>query len=142
MQSSIRLLSNEITNHELYIMITVLVFLMLLVVPVHAAEEPTLLSGTITHVRDGDTFEVGGIAVRLAALDCPENKTTEGKRITQYAKRYVGSHAVCQLTGAMSYDRVVGYCSINDEDYGSVMMQNTSCKLWSKFDVFNMYRND
>ena len=123
-------------------MITVLVLLMLLVVPVHAAEEPTLLSGTITHVRDGDTFEVGAIPVRLAALDCPENKTTEGKRITQYAKRYVGSHAVCQLTGAMSYHPVVGYCTINDEDYGSIMMQNTSCKLWAKFDVFNRYAND
>jgi endonuclease YncB( thermonuclease family) len=123
-------------------MITVLVLLMLLVVPAHAAEEPTLLSGTITHVRDGDTFEVGGIPVRLAALDCPENKTTEGKLITQYAKRYLGSHAVCQLTGAMSYDRVVGYCTINDEDYGSIMMQNTTCKLWAKFDVFNRYRND
>ena len=98
------------------------------------------MSGTITHVRDGDTFEVGGIPVRLAALDCPENKISEGRFITQYAKRYVGSHAVCQLTGAMSYDRVVGYCSINDEDYGSVMMQNTSCKLWAKFDVFNRYQ--
>ena len=120
-------------------MITRFILLISLAVSSHAAEKPTLLSGTITHVRDGDTFEVGGIPVRLAALDCPENKTSEGRLITQYAKRYVGSHAVCQLTGAMSYDRVVGYCSINDEDYGSVMMQNTSCKLWAKFDVFNRY---
>ena len=35
----------------------------------------TILKGTITHVRDGDTFEVNGIPVRLAALDCPENDT-------------------------------------------------------------------
>ena len=121
-------------------MITRFILLISLAVSSQAAEEPTLLSGTITHVRDGDTFEVGGIPVRLAALDCPENKTSEGRLITQYAKRYVGSHAVCQLTGAMSYDRVVGYCSINDEDYGSIMMQNTSCKLWAKFDVFNRYQ--
>lgn len=121
-------------------MITRFILLISLAVSSHAAEEPTLLSGTITHVRDGDTFEVGGIPVRLAALDCPENKTSEGRLIAQYAKRYVGSHATCQLTGAMSYDRVMGYCSINDEDYGSVMMQNTSCKLWAKFDVFNRYR--
>ena len=121
-------------------MITLLILLISIAVPSHAAEEPTLLSGTITHVRDGDTFEVGGIPVRLAALDCPENKTSEGRLITQYAKRYVGSHVVCQLTGAMSYDRVVGYCSINDEDYGSIMIQNTSCELWAKFDVFNRYR--
>ena len=121
-------------------MITLLILLISIAVPSHASEEPTLLSGAITHVRDGDTFEVGGIPVRLAALNCPENNTSEGRLITQYAKRYVGSHAVCQLTGAMSYDRVVGYCSINNEDYGSIMMQNTSCELWAKFDVFNRYR--
>jgi len=111
-----------------HIMITLLVLLMLIAVPVHAVEEPTLLSGTITHVRDGDTFEVGGIPVRLAALDCPENKTTEGKLITQYAKRYVGSHTTCQLTGAISYDRVVGYCSINNEDYGQSLTYSTGIR--------------
>ena len=104
-----------------------------------SADQQTLLSGTITHVRDGDTFEVGGIPVRLAALDCPENKTKEGKQVTKYAKRYEGTSVVCQLTGAMTYDRVVGYCSVNGDDYGLIMMQNTSCKLWKKYDVFNRY---
>ena len=104
-----------------------------------AAETPAVLSGTITHVRDGDTFEVGGIPVRLAALDCPENKTSEGKQVTKYAKRFEGAKVVCELTGAMNYDRVVGYCSVNGDDYGLIMMQNTSCKLWKKYDVFNRY---
>ena len=104
-----------------------------------AGDGITLLSGTITNVRDGDTFEVGGIPVRLAALDCPENKNTEGQRVTQYAKRYEGSEVVCQLTGAMSYERVVGYCEIDGEDYGSMMMRDISCKLWKKFDVFKRY---
>jgi endonuclease YncB( thermonuclease family) len=102
-------------------------------------DQQTLLSGTITHVRDGDTFEVGGIPVRLAALDCPENKTKEGKQVTKYAKRYEGASVICQLTGAMTYDRVVGYCSVNGDDYGLIMMQNTSCNLWKKYDVFNRY---
>ena len=31
----------------------------------------TKLTGTVTHVRDGDTVEVDGIPIRLAALDCP-----------------------------------------------------------------------
>ncbi|MEK9880261.1 MAG: hypothetical protein VW474_10750 [Paracoccaceae bacterium] len=32
----------------------------------------TKLTGIVTHVRDGDTVEVDGIPIRLAALDCPE----------------------------------------------------------------------
>ena len=104
-----------------------------------AADTPTLLSGTITHVRDGDTFEVGGIPVRLAALDCPENKAAAGKSVTAYAKQFEGLHTECQLTGAMSYERVVGYCTIDGTDYGTIMMRDTSCKLWKKFDVFKRY---
>ena len=33
----------------------------------------SVLKGTITHVRDGDTFEINGIPVRISALDCAEN---------------------------------------------------------------------
>ena len=35
----------------------------------HSVEPNSILSGIITHVRDGDTFEVNGVPVRLAALD-------------------------------------------------------------------------
>ena len=44
--------------------------------------DPSSLS---THVRDGDTIEVNGIAVRLSALDCPENSTRQGKQATKIA---------------------------------------------------------
>ena len=37
------------------------------------------LQGVITHVRDGDTFEVNGIPICLAALDCPESSNAEGR---------------------------------------------------------------
>ena len=46
----------------------------------------SVLKGTITHVRDGDTFEVKGVPIRIAVLDCPENNTTEGKAATRFAK--------------------------------------------------------
>ena len=48
------------------------------------------MRGTITHVRDGDTFEVNGIPVRLAALDCPENNTKEGRTASRFAKKFKG----------------------------------------------------
>ena len=102
-------------------------------------QNKNILEGKITHVRDGDTFEVLGKAVRISALDCPENSTSEGKRVTKFAKRFQGQYAVCALTGATTYDRVVGYCKINGIDFGKTMMDNTSCKLWEKYDVWNRY---
>ena len=48
----------------------------------------SVLKGTITHVRDGDTFEINGIPVRISALDCSENSTPEGKKITRFAKKF------------------------------------------------------
>ena len=33
------------------------------------SSDQTVLTGKVTHVRDGDTIEVNGIAIRLAALD-------------------------------------------------------------------------
>ncbi len=36
------------------------------------ADAQTVLQGTITHVRDGDTIEVAGIPVRLWGIHAPE----------------------------------------------------------------------
>ncbi|MAI17313.1 MAG: hypothetical protein CMH04_01465 [Marinovum sp.] len=99
----------------------------------------SVLRGTITHVRDGDTFEVNGTPVRISALDCAENTTDEGKKITHFAKQFKGKEAICELTGATTYDRVVGYCSINGVDFGKMMMDETSCNLWAKYDVWSRY---
>ena len=99
----------------------------------------SVLKGTITHVRDGDTFEINGIPVRISALDCAENSTPEGKKITRFAKKFLGKQAVCELTGVKTYDRVVGYCSIEGKDFARTMMNETSCKLWAKYDVWDRY---
>ena len=99
----------------------------------------SVLRGAITHVRDGDTFEVNGTPVRISALDCAENTTAEGKKITRFAKQFEGKETICELTGAKTYDRVVGYCSINGIDFGRMMMDETSCKLWAKYDIWNKY---
>jgi endonuclease YncB( thermonuclease family) len=104
-----------------------------------ASSNSAILSGTVTHVRDGDTIEVNGIAVRLSALDCPENDTRQGKQATKIAKQFEGSQAMCELTGAKSYDRLVGYCTVGGTDFGFYMMQNSSCKVWEKYDVWDRY---
>ena len=104
-----------------------------------ASSEKSVLAGKVTHVRDGDTTEVNGIPVRLAALDCPERNTKDGDYATELAQQFLGSQAKCELTGAITYDRLVGYCEINDTDFGRYMMQNSACKVWEKYDVWNRY---
>ena len=99
----------------------------------------SILRGTITHIRDGDTFEVQGIPVRISALDCPENSTSSGQKATRFTKQFKGKQAVCELTGAKTYDRVVGYCSIEGKDFAQIMVDNKFCKFWPKYDVWNRY---
>lgn len=107
--------------------------------PPKASGQSTILSGIVTHVRDGDTIEVDGIAIRLAALNCPENKTQKGRYATKVAQQFKGSKMICELTGAKTYDRLVGYCLVNGVDFGQFMMQNSSCKVWEKYDVWDRY---
>jgi len=97
------------------------------------------LHGTVTHVRDGDTIEVNDIAIRLSALNCPENSTQKGNYATEVAKQFAGLKAVCELTGAKTYDRLVGYCKINESDFGTYMMDNSSCVVWEKYDIWDRY---
>ena len=99
----------------------------------------SVLRGTITHVRDGDTFEVKGTPVRISALNCPENSTSSGQKATQFTRQFKGKQAVCELTGAKTYDRVVGYCSIEGKDFAQIMVDNKFCKFWPKYDVWNRY---
>ena len=99
----------------------------------------TVLTGTVTHVRDGDTIEVNKVPIRLAALDCPESGTQKGDTASRIAQQFLGSQAKCELTGAKTYYRLVGYCEINGADFGRYMMETSSCKVWEKYDVWDRY---
>ena len=103
------------------------------------SSDQTVLTGMVTHVRDGDTIEVNNVPIRLAALDCPESGTQKGDTASRIAQQFLGSQAKCELTGAKTYDRLVGYCSINSADFGRYMMNNSSCKVWEKYDVWDRY---
>ena len=114
-------------------------FVVLFLLSSNSISQTSIIEGKITHVRDGDTLEIENIPVRLAALDCPENNTPEGRYATKIAKRFEGSQASCELTGAKSYDRFVGYCSINGEDYGEIVISQSACRVWRKYDVWKRY---
>ena len=104
-----------------------------------APSDQKVLTGKVTHVRDGDTIVVAGIPIRLSALDCPEKGTQNGDYATRLAEQCLGLQATCELTGAKTYDRLVGYCQINGADFGMYMMKNSACKVWEKYDVWDRY---
>ena len=83
-----------------------LALLMMLSSPVVSKEtkEGTVLSGKVTHVRDGDTITVNNVPIRLAALDCPERGAQKGDTAARIAQQFLGSQAVCELTEAKAYD--------------------------------------
>ena len=89
-----------------------------LITPAIAAE-PTILTGAVTHVRDGDTIEVGKIPIRLNGVSAPELKEPLGPQSKKFMRELVNGKSVrCELTGAKTYDRLVGTCYLGSKDIG------------------------
>jgi micrococcal nuclease len=83
------------------------------------ADDPTILTGTVTHVRDGDTIEVGKIPIRLNGVSAPEMDEPLGSQSKAFMVNLVdGKNVRCELTGAKTYDRLVGTCYLDGEDIG------------------------
>ena len=82
------------------------------------AAEPTVLTGTVTHVRDGDTIEVGKIPIRLNGVSAPELKQPLGQQSKAFMIDLVNEKQVrCELNGEKTYDRFVGICYRSAEFY-------------------------
>ena len=99
------------------------------------------LTGQITHVRDGDTIEVGHIAIRLNGLTCDERGTTLGDRATAYLRSQVlGKTATCSLDGERTYDRLVGRCATeNLGDIGVHLIKQQLCGRCERYDPEGEY---
>jgi micrococcal nuclease len=94
-----------------------------LITPVVAAE-PTILTGTVTHVRDGDTIEVGKVPIRLNGVSAPELKEPLGKASKKFMRDLVlGKPVRCELNGKKTYDRLVGTCFIEGKDIGVAVIK-------------------
>lgn len=79
-----------------------------------AAAQDTVI-GRVDHVRDGDTIEVEGIAIRLNGVDAPEMKDLNGPQSRAAMIDIVDGRKVeCDLTGTKTYDRMVGVCYLAD----------------------------
>jgi len=102
-------------------------------------ESTQIIQGTISHVRDGDTFILNNLPIRLAAVDCPETNTVTGQQAKLFLSGFLNATAICELTGATTYDRAVGYCSIDGKDIGELLFENTQCLVWERYDVWDRY---
>ncbi len=90
------------------------------------------VSGSGIRVRDGDTIEVSGVPVRLAALDCAESGTRAGNRATARLRTLLRNETVtCRLTGERSYDRWIGSCHLaSGRDIADRMIAEGYCTRW------------
>ncbi len=106
------------------IFIVLALALLTLPIALDARAENLILTGTVSHVRDGDTIEVGPIAMRLQGIAAPEGNEPGGAIATNAMRDLVlGKELRCDLTGDRSYDRVIGVCFLDDgRDVGEVMV--------------------
>ena len=95
--------------------------LCLLVAPALAG--PSTIEGTVTHVRDGDTIEIGETAIRLSGLHAPEMDEAGGPAARAFMVELVAGRIVqCQLEGRQSYDREIGTCALDGDDIAGLLV--------------------
>ena len=82
------------------------------------------LLGVVTHVRDGDTIEVEGLAVRLQGLHAPELGEPLGEESkAAMVSLALGKDARCELTGEVNGDRVIGVCYVGGKDLAAELVK-------------------
>ena len=92
----------------------------------------SILTGRVSHVRDGDTIVVGVTPIRFANLACAELGTVAGERAKIRMQALSGGKTVtCDLTGRHSYDRMIGECNLSDgRNLSAVMIREGYCSRW------------
>jgi endonuclease YncB( thermonuclease family) len=111
------------------------VLLAFIIIPTLASGSQDEVYGRVSHVVDGDTFDVvvsygdgrvstgETIRIRLADIDCPETRgakaCAEGKNASEYARAWLQSQYVYldldYRTGKAPYGRWVAVCYLSDQ---------------------------
>jgi len=96
--------------------------------PLEAEARPrcvvAIIEGEVTHVRDGDTIELGRMAIRLQGLAAPEGDEAGGAEAGEAMRALVlGRPLRCQLDGTQTHDRCVALCDLDGKDVAEVMVR-------------------
>jgi micrococcal nuclease len=96
--------------------------------------DSTILTGTVTHVRDGDTIEVGVIPIRLSGVSAPELDEPLGPQSKKFMRDLVDGKSVrCEFNGKKTYDRFVGVCYLEGKDIGISVIEAGLALDYPKF---------
>ena len=92
--------------------------------PPVAHSQTTSITGTVSKVRDGDTLEVGPVAIRLMGVTAPELGELLGLASRDFMERLVLAKQIrCEMNGDKSYDRFVALCFLNGKDVGETLIR-------------------
>lgn len=82
-----------------------------------------MLTGEVTHVRDGDTIVVGSMPIRLNGLAAPEGDEPGGATATHAMIELVRDRRLrCELNGEGTHDRCVGVCYLEGMDIAEALV--------------------
>jgi endonuclease YncB( thermonuclease family) len=76
-----------------------------------------------SHVRDGDTLELGRTAIRLQGLAAPEWDEPLGTEARELMIKLVKGRTLrCEVDGERTHDRCVGICYLEGQDITEVLV--------------------
>jgi micrococcal nuclease len=97
---------------------------MLAASPAAADCQPGALTGEATFVRDGDTIELGAVAIRLNGLAAPAGGERGGFEATAAMRDLVlGKVITCELDGEQNHDRCIAICYLEGADISEAMVR-------------------
>lgn len=100
----------------------------------------------VVHVIDGDTFDVGGMRVRLHGIDAPEvDQTCTSDSRGEWAcgafvrdeirARYQGAQATCDQIDTDRYGRVIAKCFVQGRDVGEAIVSDGLAEAYRRYSM-------
>lgn len=98
--------------------------------------ERAAIVGPVTAVRDGDTIEVAGRAIRLQGLAAPELRQPLGREASRFLRSIaLGRQVRCEPDGTRTYDRIVAVCRLEGRDLAALLVGRglaRDCRRYSR----------